>query len=332
MRRREFITLVGGAALAWALAARAQEAGRTYRLGGLSPSPRNATYLVAMFDGLRRLGFIEGQNLTIDWREYGLRLDLLPEFAAELVKARVDVIYASGDVAIRAAQRATATIPILGITDDMVGSGLVNSLARPGGNTTGISILATELDGKRQEILIEAVPGLRRMAALADFNATTSPQLQALQDAARARDVELSIRRIARLEEIPAAIDAAKASGAAALNVLASPILYGNRQIIMQRVAALRLPAIYQFPEDGGGRRPCRLRPTYRPNLSRAIAAAARQAIARHKARRHPGRAADQVRAGHQPENPTSAFRVKWTCRLRRRAACWGCDVRRDCA
>ena len=132
----------------------------------------------------------------------------------------------------------------------MVGSGLVNSLARPDGNTTGTSILAAELDGKRQEILIEAVPGLRRMAALADSNTTATAQLQALQDAARARGIELSIHPIARPEEIPAAIDAAKASGAAALNVLSSPILYGSRQIIMQRVAALRLPAIYQFPEE----------------------------------------------------------------------------------
>ena len=132
----------------------------------------------------------------------------------------------------------------------MVGSGLVNSLARPGGNTTGVSILATELDGKRQEILIEAVPELRRMAVLADSKATGSRQLQALQDAARARDVELSIHRVASAEEITAAIDAAKASGAAALNVLSSPFLYGNRQLIMQRVAALRLPAIYQWPEE----------------------------------------------------------------------------------
>ena len=172
MRRREFIALLGGAAVAWPLAARAQEAGRTYRLGGLSAGPRNAPLIVAMFDELRRLGFIEGQNLTIDWRNYGPRIDLIPEFVAELVKAHVDVIYAGGDAAIRAAQQATTTIPILGITDDMVGSGLVNSLARPGGNTTGMSILATELDGKRQEILIEAVPGLRRMAVLADSNTT----------------------------------------------------------------------------------------------------------------------------------------------------------------
>jgi putative tryptophan/tyrosine transport system substrate-binding protein len=186
---------------------------------------------------------------------YGPRIDLIPQFVAELVKSQVDVILVFGDAAIRAAQQATTTIPILAGTEDIVGSGLVSSLARPGGNTTGISILATELDGKRQEILIEAVPGLRRMAVLADSNATGSGQLQALQDAARARGIELSIHQIASAEEITAAIDAAKASGAAALNVLSSPFLYGNRQIVMQRVAALRLPAIYQFPEeaDEGG-------------------------------------------------------------------------------
>ena len=250
MRRRDFMTLFGGTALAWPVAARAQEAGRTYHLGCVSGSPRNAPFAVAMVDELRRLGFIEGQNLTIDWRSYGQRIDLIPEFAAELVKAHVDVIYAAGVTAIRAVQRATATIPILGVADDMVGLGLVNSLARPGGNTTGVSILAADLDGKRQEILIDAVPGLRRMATIADSDATGSSQLQALQDAAHARGVELSIYRIAGAEEITAAIDAAKASGAAALNVLSSPFLYSNRGIVMERVAALGLPAIYQFPEE----------------------------------------------------------------------------------
>ena len=250
MRRRDFITLFGGAALTWPVGARAQEAGRTYRLGCVSGSPRNAPFAVAMVDELRLLGFIEGQNLTIDWRSYGQRIDLIPEFVAELVKAHVDVIYAAGVTAIRAAQRATATIPILGVADDMVGLRLVNSLARPGGNTTGVSILAADLDGKRQEILIDAVPGLRRMAIIADSNATGSSQLQALQDAAHARGVELSIHRIARAEEITAAIDAAKASGAAAVNILSSPFLYSNRGIVMERVAALSLPAIYQFPEE----------------------------------------------------------------------------------
>ena len=255
MRRRDFITLVGGAT-AWPFAARAQEVGRTYRVGGLSTGPRTEPYFVEMFDELRRAGFIEAQNLTIDWHRYGPRIDLIPEFVAELVKSRVDVIYASGDIAIRAAQQATRTVPILGAASDMVGSGLVNSLARPGGNTTGVSILAAELDGKRQEILIEAVAGIRRMAALAESDATTSAQVRALQNAARARNVELSIHWITRPEEIPAVIEAAKALGAEAVNVLSSPaILFANRQIIMQSVAALRLPAIYAVPEmaeEGG--------------------------------------------------------------------------------
>jgi putative tryptophan/tyrosine transport system substrate-binding protein len=125
----------------------------------------------------------------------------------------------------------------------------VAALARPGGNTTGISLLATELDGKRQEILIEAVPGLRRMAALADTDTTSPRQLQALQDAARARGAELSIHRVAKAEEIAPAIDTAKASNAAALNVLASPLLFANRQVIIERAGTLRLPAIYQWPE-----------------------------------------------------------------------------------
>ena len=247
MKRRDFIAMLTGAA-AWPLAAMAQEAGRTYRIGGLSVSPRHAAFVVPMVEYLREHGFIESQNLAIDWREYALHVDLISKFAEELVNARVDVIYAAGAVAIRAAQRATTTIPIVGIADDMVESGLVDSLARPGGNTTGISVLAPELNGKRQEILIEAVPGLGRMAALADSNG--APQLGELQDAARARNVELSIYRITRPDEIPAAIDAAKAAGAAALIVLSSPVLNGSRKIIMQRVAALRLPAIYQFPEE----------------------------------------------------------------------------------
>ena len=207
-----------------------------------------------MFDELRRVGFVEGQNLTIDWRTYGANADLIPELTADLVKAHVDVIYAAGDPAIRTAQGATKTIPILGITEDMVAAGLVNSLARPGGNTTGLSILATDFDGKRQEILIEVVHGIRRMAVLADPN-TASLHIHALDEAARARGVELSVYRAARAEEILAAIDAAKASGAEAINILSSAYFWGNRQIIMQRVAAPRLPAMYHLPEfakEGG--------------------------------------------------------------------------------
>jgi putative ABC transport system substrate-binding protein len=136
----------------------------------------------------------------------------------------------------------------------MVGAGLVNSMARPDGNTTGFSILATELDGKRQEILIEAVPGMRRMAALADSN-RADVALEALKQAALASNIELSVYRVARDQEIAAAIEEAKSSGAKALNVLASPTLWANRKSIMEQVAVLRLPAIYQFSEmaeEGG--------------------------------------------------------------------------------
>jgi putative ABC transport system substrate-binding protein len=105
MRRREFITILGGVSVAWPLAARAQEAARTYRLGGLSAGPRDAPYFVAMFETLRRRGFIEGQNLTVDWHAFALHVDRVSDFAAELVKADVDVNLASGDLATRAAQR-----------------------------------------------------------------------------------------------------------------------------------------------------------------------------------------------------------------------------------
>jgi putative tryptophan/tyrosine transport system substrate-binding protein len=294
MRRREFIAFMG-ASVTWPFAAMAQEPGRTYRLGGVSAIPRNAPAPVAMLDELQRQGFSVGQNLTVEWRVYGARIDWIPEFVAELVKARVDVIYISGDPGIRAAQQATATIPILGVTEDMVGQGLVNSLARPGGHTTGISIFATELDGKRQEILIEAVPGVRRIAILADSKATRSPLLQTLQEAARGRGVEVSIHRVGSAEEVTAAIDSAKMSGAAALNVLSSPFLYGNRQLILERVAALRLPAIYQWPEEAeeGGFL------AYGPRLVQIfrelVTPAAHQDFARRQASRYPNRATDQV-------------------------------------
>ena len=241
--------------LAGPLTARAQEPGRTYRLGTLYAGLRNAPHHVAFFDELRRVGFILGQNLTVDGRGFGLRPEQFAELARELVKANVDVILCGGDPAIRAAQRATATIPILAITDDMIGSGLIRSLANPGSNTTGVSILATQLDGKRQELLIEAVPGVRRMAALADSNTTALDQLKALQDAARARGVELSLHQVAKAEEIGPAIDVARNSGAAALNVLATPLLFNNRRLIFARALALRLPAMYQWPEmaeEGG--------------------------------------------------------------------------------
>src|SRR6516225_588052 len=154
---------------------------------------------------------------------------------------------------LRALQAATRTIPLIGMTEDMVADGLAVSLARPGGNITGISLLSPELDGKRQEILIEAVPGARRIAAMFDARGTPSFRLQALQQAAQGRGFELSVFGVNGPEEIAFAIDAAKASGAEALNFLASPLfsLPGtrNNSIVMERIAAVRLPAIFQWPE-----------------------------------------------------------------------------------
>ena len=255
MNRRQFIALFGSALLASPLQARGQQPGRTYRIGGLYSSPREAPQHIALFGELRRHGFIEGQNLIIDRHGFGLRSEEFLQAAVELVNAGADVILAGGNPAIRAAQQATTTIPILGFTDDMVGSGLAVSMAHPGANTTGVSLLATELDGKRQELLIELIPEAHHIAALTDPNTTASRQLQALQDAARAHDVDLDIRTAGTPEEIIPAIDAAKASGAAGLNVLASPILFANRRLIFERATALRLPAIYQWPEmarEGG--------------------------------------------------------------------------------
>jgi putative ABC transport system substrate-binding protein len=259
MKRRDFIALLGSAAAAWPAAARAQDAGRTYRLGLMLPFPRDSRESVgivdALFDELRRNGFVEGQNLIVEYRAWVPHVDSITDIAADLAARSLDVFAVGGPIAVRAAQKATKTMPILAITDDMIGEGLVKSMARPDGNTTGVSILATELDGKRQEILIEVVPGVRRIAALADTNTTAPAQLETLQQEAKARNVALSIHRVDKAKEIAGALEAAKASDAVALNVLASPMLHSNLQLILERVAVLRLPAIFQWPEiaeEGG--------------------------------------------------------------------------------
>lgn len=250
MRRREFIGALCAVAVPGLLPmlARAQEAGRTYRLGGLHQSPRDAPHHVGFFAELRRQGFIDGQNLAVVGA-YGQRPVQFAELAREQIKTQVEAMVCGGEAAARAAREATTTIPIIVLADDMVRGGLVRSLAKPVGNTTGVSLLANELDGKRQEILIEAVPGVGRIAVLADTNSSSPSKLQVLQEAAQARGVKSSIYQVTRPEEIAAALDTAKASGAMAINVLASALLYNNRQIIFERVAAHRLPAIYQWPE-----------------------------------------------------------------------------------
>jgi putative ABC transport system substrate-binding protein len=254
MRRREFIGLLV-AGLTWPAAAPALQPGKTYRLGFLLPLARDAPVNVAFFDELRKRGLIEGQNLELEYRAYGSHPELISQYAAELVEARVDVIVTGGPEAPRALQKATKTIPILAIVSDMVWEGFVSSLARPNGNITGVNILSVEAETKRLEILIEAVHGLRRMGILADANLTTAEQIDELQEAARSHDVELSIHRVARAEEIVSAIDNAQASGCTALQVSPSTLFYTHRQLIADRATAARLPAIFEFPEtaeEGG--------------------------------------------------------------------------------
>jgi putative ABC transport system substrate-binding protein len=190
VKRREFILLLGGGSLLAPFAASAQQADRTYHLAFLSANPREAPQHLALLDELRRYGFAEGQNLIVDQRGFSTNYDKFSEAATALAKSQVDAILCSGEIALRAAQQATRTVPILGVADDMLAAGLVPSLARPGGNITGISILATELDGKRQQLLMEMLPNARRMAALADPNSAQAGRVQTLKDAARASGVE----------------------------------------------------------------------------------------------------------------------------------------------
>jgi ABC-type uncharacterized transport system substrate-binding protein len=248
MRRRDFITILGGASATLPFAALGQQEGRSYRLGALMGHPRDVPVNVAFIEEFRRYGFTEGQNLVVEWRAFGQDFGLLPQYAAELVSARVDVITTAGEEATRAAQQATKTIPIVALVDDLLGSGLVQSLARPDGNITGVNWLSVDLDGKRQDLLIEALPGLRRLAAL-EVNSTAA-KLDALKEAARAHNVELSIYHIARVEEIAPAMETAHASGVSAVNVLTHVLFWANRQLIMDRAAALHLPTMHGSPEE----------------------------------------------------------------------------------
>jgi putative tryptophan/tyrosine transport system substrate-binding protein len=255
LRRRQFITLLGGGIAAWPLAARGQEAHRTYRLGFLTQVGRNTPGIVAFFDELRAHGFVEGGNLSVIPGGFGVAIERIGEVAETVVKAAPDAIVAGPELPLRALQTLTRTIPLIGMTEDMVAEGFAASLARPGGNITGISLLSPELDGKRQDILIEAVPGVRRITALADANVTPVGHLEALQDAARARGVELLAFEVATPEKIAPAIDEAKAAGAQALNFLASSLFFVHRRIAFERAAVVHLPAIYQWPEmaeEGG--------------------------------------------------------------------------------
>src|SRR5262245_12129832 len=248
MNKRRTLLIAASGVLAAPLAAFAQKE-RIYRIGILSYGPREAPNFVALFDELRSLGFAEGRNLVVAGGGFGLRDGELAAAAAALVNSAPDAIFSTGPLPTRAAQAATRTIPILAISDDMVADGLVPSMAHPGSNTTGVSILGPELDGKRQDILIEALPGARRMAALADPQVSTPSHLEALKEGARRRGVELLVQSARTPQEIAPAMNAANADGAKAINALATPLFFFNARSVIERAAALRLPAVYQWPE-----------------------------------------------------------------------------------
>ena len=255
MTRREFITLLGGAAACWPFDARTQEPGRVYRLGCLLPADRQRPAYVAFFDELRLHGFVEGRNLDVIPGGFDVERDRIDAVVGSIVKATPDVIISGPDRYTRALQEATQTIPILGMSEDMVADGLVVSLSRPGGNTTGISVLSPLLDGKRQDLLIEAVPGVRRIAAFLDSTRTKQEHVQQLQNAAQARGIEVLVRRVAASEEIIGKINEAKSSGIEAINFLSSPLFTVNAQTFIEHLIKLRLPAVHQWPElaDEGG-------------------------------------------------------------------------------
>src|SRR5262245_27341711 len=204
MKRRAFITLlIGGATTTWPLAARAQEATSTIRrVGFLLPGVARTTavrgLLEAFREGLKEYGWVEGQNISVEYRFAGGKEDALPGIAAALVQSRLDVIVAEGTAAIRAAKNVTRTVPIvMAVSNDPVGTGLVASLNRPGGNITGLSIRSQELISKRLQLLTEIIPGLARVAVLSNpSNPSSALLLEQTKAAAQSLGVEIHVAEV----------------------------------------------------------------------------------------------------------------------------------------
>jgi putative tryptophan/tyrosine transport system substrate-binding protein len=261
MRRREFISLLSGAAVAWPVAANAQQAAKIARIGYLSTDLAGGSGLREAFrQGLRDFGYVEGRNVVIEYRDAEGKLDQLPALAAELVALKADVIVAPTDLATLAAKQATRTIPIVfTLVPDPVGSGLVTSLARPGGNATGLSNLTVNLVGKRLELLTQAVPGVSRVAALwapggLDGH-TEKDMLKGVEVAARALGVRLQFVEARGPEDFDRAFSDMISAGASALTVLPSNLLFNERRRLVDLAAKHRLPAVHfaRLFVDAGG-------------------------------------------------------------------------------
>jgi putative ABC transport system substrate-binding protein len=253
MRRREFITLLGGMAAAWPLSARAQQA-KTPVIGLLSTAALEVGGRLAGFrKGLSEAGYSEGQNLAIEYRWAVDQEDRLPALAADLVRRQVTLIAALGTVVgVRAAQAATTTIPIVfELPVDPVAAGIVPSLNRPGGNVTGIANFGQELGPKRLELLHELVPTARSMALLV----STDTPPQNLQDAARSRGLELNVFQVTREDEIEAAFASMRRLRAEALMIETGGLLNGRVKELAALAARQAIPASHRFgdfPAAGG--------------------------------------------------------------------------------
>jgi putative tryptophan/tyrosine transport system substrate-binding protein len=254
MRRRDFIRVLGNT-LVWPLAARAQQAS-TAKIGLLWPGagPPVSPRLESFREGLRRSGLVEGQNVAIELRYVQAGHQTLTEHAADLIRTKVDVIATFGDSGTKIAQQATTTIPIVSLADDLLGSGLIGSLSRPGGNTTGITILAPELSAKRLELLSTIVPGLARVAGLWDPTIGGS-QVAMSENAARTMKLKLQILEVTQRDDLDGVFRAARDAQAQAVNVFSSPFLASLYLEIINRAAEYRLPTIYQWREhaEAGG-------------------------------------------------------------------------------
>ena len=259
LQRREFISLLGGAAASWPLAARAQSPRKVPRIGVLLPGTAASFALrtKAFLEGLRDLGYVDGQTIAIEWRWGQDRVEGLPELAADLVARNVDVLVTGGTPAAKALKNATGMIPIvMAIIGDPVAAGLVASLARPGGNATGFSIVAPELSGKRLELLKEIVPEISPVAVMLNIrNPQSQFELNEMQAAARAMGLQLHPVQISPEDTLEQAFAAMSTASVRALVILTDPIFFSQRKTIVDLATLSRLPAMYFFQEfaEGGG-------------------------------------------------------------------------------
>jgi putative ABC transport system substrate-binding protein len=244
--------------LATVFSAEAQQSAKVPRIGyltGATPDGQSAR-IEAFRQGLRELGYVEGKNIVIEYRYAEENLDRLPALAAELVRLKVEVIVTGGGPNTRAAKEATTTIPIVMAQDgDPVANGFVASLARPGGNITGLSNLAPELMGKQLELLREIIPKLSRVAVLGGTSTSTAQQLKEIELASSAFKVKVQHLAVQSPKDIETAFRAAGEGRAGAILVLAGPIFNSNRTQIAKLAVKSRLPAIYnhsQYVVDGG--------------------------------------------------------------------------------